>query len=136
MTKKKKTGSGLKAGLIGAGLGAAAAWFLYATETGKEKREEIVALADRIKDEVVDEAKKLKEDNEPSIHAAIDTVVAKYKSAKNVDPAVLGKIVSDLKTRWNEVKNQFDGKDDAGEVIAKVTKAVKAVKKDSGEKSA
>ncbi len=108
MVKKKKTGSGLKAGLIGAGLGAAAAWFLYATETGKEKREELVALADRIKDEVVDEAKKLKEDSEPSIHAVIDTVVSKYKSAKNVDPAVLGKIVTDLKTRWNEVKSQFD----------------------------
>jgi gas vesicle protein len=111
MAKKKKSSHTLSAGLIGAALGAAGAWFLYATETGKEKREELVKLADKVKDEVAEEIQKVKAKGEPAVHSAIETVVEKYKAVKSIDPAVLGKIADDLKKRWNEVKEQFDSGD-------------------------
>lgn len=109
MAKRKKKHSTLTAGLVGAALGAAGAWFLYATETGRDKREELLRFADKIKDEVADEIHKVQAKTEPAVHKVIETVMEKYRAAKNIDPAIIGKIADDLKRRWAEVKDQFEG---------------------------
>jgi gas vesicle protein len=105
---KKKSNQWFKAGVVGAVIGAVGTWFLYGTEAGKKRREEVEALAARIKNDVLAEARRVKAENEPAIREVIETVAAKYRGIQNVDATILSEVVSDLKNRWSEVKNQFE----------------------------
>lgn len=107
---QKKESHGVAVGLAAAAVAATAgAIFLYGTKQGKQQRKKISGWMLKAKGEVLERVEKLKEVNEEAYHKVVDAVASKYAGVKNVDPAEITKIFSEIKGHWNNIKKQLKG---------------------------
>ncbi len=114
MTKKHQESSNVQKVVAGLGLvaiaaAAAGAIFLYGTDAGKKKRNQIKGWMLRMKGDVMDNMNKMKDWSESSYHAVVEKVAEKYQKMKDVDSEELGMIVKDLKQHWKNLKKHVEG---------------------------
>jgi hypothetical protein len=121
--------------LMGAGLTAlaaatAGAVFLYGTEAGKKKRKQITSWSLKMKADVLDKMENMKDWSEDAYYALVEAVGDKYKNVKNIDPAEVALLVTDLKRHWKTIHRQVQnsGKKKPAKRTAKKPAKSKAAK--------
>ncbi len=103
MAAKKTTGGGtglpLAAGLIA---GIAGTYFLYG-KNATANRKKIKGWVIKAKGEALEKMEKMKELDEESYHALIDTVVQKYSKVKGIEQSEVDDLIKDLKKHWKSI---------------------------------
>lgn len=129
---------------VATGAAAAAAYYLYGTENAKQHRKELATWAKKAEQEIVREAKKIK--NTALTDAAIGGVIAevarRYGAAKNIDEKDVKAFMSSVQKGFKDAKGRalkaakeahatMKAKAASKQkvVAKKVVKAVKTVKK-------
>ncbi len=132
---KKNTKLTVGAGVIAAGAAAAAAgYYFYASTNAKQNRKVAAKWATSLKQDVLKQAKKLKDMDKKQMISIIDTAASTYSSVKNLDRKDLDRAAKELKNNWQELVAELQGV--KGTVRARALKAVKkAVKKSATKKS-
>ncbi len=97
-------------GLAALAAATAGAVFLYGTDAGKKKRKQIKGWMLKAKGEVLEQMENMKDLSEDAYTAVVDSVAKKYESMKDVDPVEVAALVRDLKSYWNVIKRQVEGK--------------------------
>lgn len=110
-TKKKKgvPGAAIAAGVVAAGAAAAAGYYFYGSKNAKKHRAEAVRFAKSVKNEVVREAKKLKDIDEKVLHGIVDRIAGAYKGTRNVTEEELAALVGELKSNWKKIQAEARG---------------------------
>ena len=106
---QKKSHSGLKIGagaLAGVLAGAAAGYFLYGTAKGRKVRADAKVLAQRIKGEVVREAKRLKHMGKKDYLRIVDMVAKKHRALKGVSATQVAEVANELKRHWGAIEKK------------------------------
>lgn len=102
--KHEETKSGHAMLFVAAAAAAAAiGTYLFAGPDGKKNRRLMKGWAVRAKGEVMEKVEALQEIDMPKYHRIVDTVVARYRKMKNVDPADLEKVTKELQDSWKQV---------------------------------
>lgn len=101
---RNRAGSGIA--LVAAAAAAAGAYFLYG-KNGPRNRQKVRGWAVRVRGEVLERMEKMKEMNEGAYQGIIQSVARRYETLKNVDPAELGQLVSELKSYWQNISAQI-----------------------------
>jgi len=104
MKKSDKKGFNILATVA---LGALGAYFLYGTKEGESKIAKIKGWMLKMKGEVLEEIESLKELNEETYTAVVNSASKRYKALKNVDNKELEKVVKDLKKHWKDIKKKL-----------------------------
>jgi hypothetical protein len=93
---------------IAAALAAAAgAAFLYGTDSGKKKREEMKSWTLRMKADVMDKMEKMHEWSEDAYHTTIDSVAKKYEGMKSINPKDVAALVADMRDHWKSISKEI-----------------------------
>lgn len=107
MTAKKTTeGSGnsnklsLAAGLIA---GIAGTYFLYGGKNAAANRKKVKGWIVKAKGEAIEKMEKMKEMDEASYHALIDSIAQKYGKVKGIEQAEIDELVKDMKKHWKNI---------------------------------
>jgi hypothetical protein len=109
MAHHKSSGSKVAGmGLAALAAAAAGAYFLYGTDAGKKRRQQIKSWSLKMRADVLDRMEKMREWSEEAYNAAIDTVSEKYKGIKSIDPSELAVLVAELKRHWKHIKQQVE----------------------------
>ncbi len=103
MEKSKKL---IGAGIALAAVGAAASYFL-AGKRGKENREQIAAWTLKMKGEVLEQMKKLKEIDKDKYYAMVDDVAKRYKRVGRVSAGELEHLTEEVKNAWAHISKQL-----------------------------
>lgn len=99
--------------VVGVGLGmiaalSAGAYYLYGTKEGAKKRVKIRGWMLKAKGEVMEKMESLKEVNEETYNALIQSVMKKYESLKNIDPIEVTELTNDMKKHWKNIKRHIN----------------------------
>lgn len=132
VTPKKKAalGTGVKvsAALAGAAaLAAAGYYFFYGSEDGANHRKKVTAWSRKMKNEVIAEAKGLKELNKKTVGQLVKNISKAYGEVKSIDRHDLDLAVKELQRNWASVKQEAEKAvraKVADAISAKVTKVV------------
>ena len=127
MAKNNKGDS--TAAVVGLGMLAAlsaGAYYLYGTKEGSTRRVKIRGWVLKAKGEVMDRLENLKDVNQDTYNALVDTVLKKYESVKSIDQGEVVSLVADLKKHWKNIKRNIDA---VSKPKATVKKTVKRVSK-------
>ena len=127
---KKTSGAGKIAAGVGlAALAAAAAGAYYFNgPDGKKHKKQVKAWSEKAKKEMIAKVKQMKSMSAGAYHQAAAEVLAKYKQAKNVDPAELAALGKELKSHWDGIsKTLAKAAQKAGKVVTR--KPAKKAKK-------
>jgi hypothetical protein len=102
----KKTSSGvvnshlpLAAGVLA---GIAGTYFLYG-KNAAANRKKVKGWMVKAKGEAIEKIEKMKEMDEASYHALIDSIGQKYAKVKGIEPAEIEEVVKDLKRHWKNI---------------------------------
>lgn len=137
--KNKKEKSGVGAGMVVAGLVAAAAAGAYwlSTPKGKRARMQMKGWMIKAKGEVIERLEDAKDINREVYEKIVDEVAESYRKLKRVDVKELGILVDELKDQWEVIKKEAAKDAKVGKKSsAKVKKAAKkAVKRTLSPKS-
>lgn len=135
--QKAEVGAGVLAAVAAAG---AAGYYFYGAKDAKKHRAATQKWAKGLKNDVVREAKKLKDLDEKAIAVIVDQAAKAYKGLDDVTPGDLRAAVSELKGNWESVKKELRGAAKKATASAKKTvkkaSASKAVKKAAPKKAA
>lgn len=128
---KKTTGNGKTAMKIGAGLAVAAAtaaagYYFYGSKKAKSHRKIAATWAIDMKNEVIQEAKRLKKASPKAFAAAVDRVAKTYQNARSIKTADVKRAAKELKANWEMV--QREAKRTATKSISQAKKTVKRIK--------
>jgi hypothetical protein len=109
----QKSDNGMPAAAIAAGVAAAAGaaaagYYFYGTKHAKKHRTAAAKWAGKMKNDVIREAKKVRALNEDVMHGVVDRVAAMYE-ARQIDPAELRAMTSELKKNWKKVRAETGG---------------------------
>ena len=118
-TSKIVTSVGITTALAAAALGA---YFLYGTVEGKKQRRKIRGWALKAKGEVLEKLENLKEVNEDAYQQIVNSVTARYKNLKNVNPAELASLAKELKGHWQNIQREFQSSKKTVEKMSATTK--------------
>ncbi len=131
--QKAEIGAGMLAAVAAAG---AATYYFYGAKDAKKHRNATAKWAKGLKNDVVREAKKLKELDEKAMAVIVDQAAKAYKGLDDVTPGDLRAAVNELKGNWESVKKELK------RTVKKTTKKAapkkvvkKAVKKAAKKKS-
>jgi len=127
--KKAKSHDGLKF-LATAAAVAAGGYFLYGKNAAKN-RKKVKGWMLKVKGEVLEEIEKLEEIDKDHYHKIIDSVIKRYKGAKNADEKEIDALVKELKGHWASISRSFKKGSKTG--AKKLTK--KQVKKPVSKKA-
>lgn len=143
---KKKGMSTLEKAELGAGVlaavaaASAAGYYFYGSKDAKKHRNATAKWAKGLKNDVVREAKKLKDLDEKAMAAIVDNAAKAYKGLDDVTPGDLRAAVAELKGNWENVRKELRRTGTKAKSSAKksVKKAApkKAVKKAPAKKKA
>jgi hypothetical protein len=117
---KAEVGAGLLAAVAAA---AGAGYYFYGAKDAKQHRSATKKWAKGLKNDVVREAKKLKDLDEKAMAVIVDQAAKAYKGLDDVTPGDLRAAVSELKGNWESVKKEL--KRTGAKAKASVKKAVK-----------
>lgn len=124
--QKAEIGAGVLAAVAAA---SAAGYYFYGAKDAKKHRNATAKWAKGLKNDVVREAKKLKEIDEKAMAVIVDHAAKAYKGLDEVTPGELRAAVSELKGNWESVKKELKR-------TAKKAAPKKAVKKAAPKKVA
>ena len=100
-----------KATVVGAGIAlaaiAAAATYFLTGKRGVENRAKIAAWTLKMKGEVLEKMKKLKEVNKEAYYALVDEVAVRYARAERVSAAEMKHLTEELKGAWSHISKQL-----------------------------
>lgn len=132
--QKAEIGAGVLAAVAAAG---AASYYFYGAKDAKKHRNATTKWAKGLKNDVVREAKKLKDLDEKAMAVIVDQAAKAYKGLDDVTPGDLRAAVSELKGNWESVKKELKRtvKKAAPKKTAKKAAPKKAVKKAAKKKS-
>lgn len=103
MAAKKTTGTGaglpLAAGLIA---GIAGTYFLYG-KNATANRKKIKGWMIKAKGEAIEKMEKIKDMDEASYHALIDSVIQKYSKVKGIEQVEIDDLVKEMKKHWKNI---------------------------------
>ncbi len=106
----KKTSSAGKVasavGLAAAGIAAVATSYYFYGKGGKGHRKEVSAWSKKVKMEILQKIKGMKDVSQTAYHKTVSEVVAKYKLVKNIDPKELQIFGQELKAHWVEISKE------------------------------
>jgi hypothetical protein len=100
------------AGKVAAGLGVAAlaagaaAAYYFSGPTGKKHRRDISSWTKKAKTEMVAKIKQMNHVSKAAYEQAAKEILAKYKQAKNIDPAELVALGRELKGHWDKISRE------------------------------
>ncbi len=126
--QQAEIGAGVLAAVAAAG---AAGYYFYGAKGAKKHRSAAAKWAKGLKNDVVREAKKLKDLDEKAMGAIVDQAAKAYKGLDDVTPGDLRAAVAELKGNWEKMKKEVRGKSKktAKKAPAKKAAPKKAVKK-------
>jgi len=119
MKKSTKKGIAIGAGVAAIAAAAAGAYFLTSTKKGKKVSKKISAWAGKAEKEVLNEVKKIKAINQGAYNKAVDRVMKKYKSLKDIDNKDVAAFSKKIKGHWKGMKREIDKKVKAKLVVKK-----------------
>lgn len=97
--------------MIGAGIAltaiAAAATYFLTGKKGKENREKIAAWTLKMKGEVLEQMKKMKEIDKEKYFEMVDEVAKKYAKAGRVSAEEMKHLTEEVKTAWAHISKQL-----------------------------
>ena len=82
--------------------GALGAYMLYGAEN-KKRRQHVKSWMLKMKADVLEKLEKVKEVNEDSYKAIVDTIAKKYQEHKEVDPIELAGVIAELVDSFREL---------------------------------
>lgn len=82
--------------------GALGAYMLYGAEN-KKRRQHVKSWMLKMKADVLEKLEKVKEVNEDSYKAIVDTIAKKYQELKEVDPIELAGVIAELVDSFREL---------------------------------
>ena len=128
---KVEIGAGVLAAVAAA---SAAGYYFYGSDNAKKHRNATAKWAKGLKNDVVREAKKLKDLDEKAMAVIVDQAAKAYKGLDDVTPGDLRAAVSELKGNWENVKKELrrtgaKAKSAVKKEVKKVTKKAVATKK-------
>lgn len=103
MERSKKM---IGAGIAVAAIAAAATYFLTG-KRGKENREKIAVWTLKMKGEVLEKMKKLKEIDKEKYYALVDEVSERYKRVGRVSAAELKHLTGEVKNAWTHINKEL-----------------------------
>lgn len=126
--QKAEIGAGVLAAVAAAG---AASYYFYGAKDAKKHRNATAKWAKGLKNDVVREAKKLKDIDEKAMAVIVDQAAKAYKGLDEVTPGDLRAAVNELKGNWESVKKELKRtvKKAAPKKVVKKAAPKKAVKK-------
>lgn len=125
------------AGVIGALAAAGAAgYYFYGAKDAKKHRNATQKWAKGLKNDVIREAKKLKDLDEKAVALIVDSAAKAYKGFDGVTPADLRAAVSELKSNWESVRKELRSTGRKAVSSAKKTVKKAAPKKTAAKKTA
>jgi hypothetical protein len=136
--KNTKLAAGAAAGVLAAGAAAAAGYYFYASKGAQKNRKIAAKWAGNLKNDVVKQAKKIKDLDRAQMLAIVDQATTAYKTVRNVDQNDLARAAKELKNNWKELAAELAGgaqkikkvaKKTAGSAQKSATKAGAKVKK-------
>ncbi len=101
---KAEVGAGLLAAAVAA---AGAGYYFYGAKDAKKHRNATAKWAKGLKNDVVREAKKLKDLDEKAMAVIVDQAAKAYKGLDDVTPGDLKAAVAELKGNWESVKKEL-----------------------------
>jgi len=109
MVKKSssKLAEGLGIAALAAGAAAAAAGYYFYGEGGKKHRKQAAAWSKQAKTEMVKKIRQMESLSKTAYNQAAREVMAKYKQAKNIDPAELQAFGLELKGHWDKISKEI-----------------------------
>lgn len=125
--QKAEIGAGVLAAVAAAG---AASYYFYGAKDAKKHRNATTKWAKGLKNDVVREAKKLKDIDEKAVAVIVDHAAKAYKGLDDVTPGDLRAAVSELKGNWESVKKELK------RTVKKATSPKKVAKKAAPKKVA
>ena len=102
--QKAEIGAGVLAAVAAAG---AASYYFYGAKDAKKHRNATAKWAKGLKNDVVREAKKLKDIDEKAMAVIVDQAAKAYKGLDEVTPGDLRAAVNELKGNWESVKKEL-----------------------------
>ena len=102
----KKSEKMMGAGLALAAVAAAAAYFLTGRR-GRDNREKIAVWTLKMKGEVLEKMKKMKEINKEAYYALVDEAAARYERVGRVGATELKHLTEELKGAWTHIIRQL-----------------------------
>ena len=106
--QKKSNKSGIfAAGIIGAMIGAVAG-LLYAPKSGKETRKDLGNWMNDMTDEIQEQMKKTKNRTQERYNEVVDSLSDKYRKMQFIKDTELDDFTTDLKKRWDRVKDSWN----------------------------
>jgi hypothetical protein len=124
--QKAELGAGVLAAVAAA---SAASYYFYGAKDAKKHRNATAKWAKGLKNDVVREAKKLKDIDEKAMAVIVDQAAKAYKGLDDVTPGDLRAAVSELKGNWESVKKELKRTVKKATSSAKKAAPKKAVKK-------
>lgn len=115
------------AGVLAAAAAAGAGYYFYGAKNAKRHRQAASKWAKGMKNEVVREAKKVKNIDQKTVAKIVDRAAVAYQGMRTVDAADLRAAAQELKKNWREVQREIGGA--ATSMKRKATGTAKAVKK-------
>jgi gas vesicle protein len=103
MEKSKKA---IGAGLALAAIAAAATYFLTG-KRGAENREKIAAWTLKMKAEVLEKMKKMKDIDKEKYHALVDEVAKRYERVGRVSAEEMKHLTAEVKSAWTHISKQL-----------------------------
>lgn len=104
---KMGTGTKVGVGIAIAGALSAAGYYFYGSSSAKKHRQIAAGWANKLKADVVKEARALKIVEEKSLAAIIDGAAKTYQSMSNLKKEDVTKAVSELKSNWKKIKAEL-----------------------------
>ncbi|MDB4940127.1 MAG: hypothetical protein JWO40_552 [Candidatus Doudnabacteria bacterium] len=100
-------GKAVGLGILGFALGAIAGIFL-APKSGKRNREDLKNWTSEMSDEINTRVRDAKDMTVDKYNSTVDDVAEKYKKLHEIKDSELEDFVSDLKQRWNRIRDQWN----------------------------
>ena len=129
--QKAELGAGVLAAVAAAG---AAGYYFYGAKGAKKHRAAAAKWAKGLKNDVVREAKKLKDLDEKAMAGIVDQAAKAYKGLDDVTPGDLRAAVAELKGNWEKMKKEVRGA--KKKTAPKKAPAKKAAPKKTAKKAA
>lgn len=113
MAKAKKTiskgkiAAGIGAGLVAAGAAAVAGYYYYGCKAAKKHRKIAAKWANDLKNEVVREAKGLKNINPKNLAKVVDAVANTYRGVRSINAADLKRAANELKSNVRMIQREI-----------------------------